>query len=728
MALYNSGISQRRLSQLAVQGGSLFPGTISAVNAYAGNQLQMLSPYLTPQQQLFGSMSGAPGVSGMNAGMISTPMGGFNSQFSLLGTAQGALRTGQALQATGDLSGNADALNSLQSASNNLEQAYTSQLQAMKQYSMTLDQMNFSSKEFKQSMAWQAEQQKLMVSREKADEARTVRREEYQFHLQRRRAEQDFERSRKRAEDDYNLSRTRAMADFSHQTQMMIKQSSLSMHDIYSTTPSQGFTSAQFLLTNNAQQTALMNRQEAQLNTLRNQGLSTDSIQQLSLTGANNAQELNGLFGQIQANPALIDQINDAVRQRLAAAGSLATDASSMTYQEQVHQFQLSLDRGAEDFSRTMKRSGSDFDLQMARSAKDFTRQMSLQDKDFRRQLGRQQTDYNTAVSHSWTQFNDSVSNSLHQMNKAAEPLSATMKDLGPLVKEFGAKSNIGKTADALVKSYPSISKLIADLSKLLSDKPAKGKDAPYFMQLLHLLLSPFGGGKGGGIANSSAGTGMPKAIADRMAADHPTSGYCLRDVADVLGAAHGAPTAYAAWLGAKGYRHLMKGIMPPPIGAPIFFGPEYGNGDGHVAINAGGGMMWSEDADNRWEKKRIWPGALGWSTKLNGTTVAPSYGLKGFAKGSWNLEADMIAKIHKGEMIIPARVANIVRSVVTKGMAANLQAVSHPVISNIDARSYSTVTEEHYHGDIKLENVNDPAQMHQELANRARLKNLARR
>lgn len=731
--LYDKGIGQRRLSQLSLEAGSLIPGTIAATQAYGAQQLSLLSPYMAPQQQLFGSMTGAAGISGMNAGMISTPLGGFNGQFSLLGQAQGALSTARGLQDQGNLSGNADALNALNSSATSLEQAYTSQLQTMKQYEMTLEQLNFSSRQFKQSMAWQAEQEKLTVSREKADQARNVGREEYSFHLQRKRAEEDFQRSRKYAEEDYDLSRSRAMHDFAHQTEQMIKQASMSMMDVYRQNPAQGFTSAQFLLYNNAQQTQLMKRQEGQLGTLRGMGLSKDAIQQLGLTSSSNNQELNGLFNQIQANPALIDQLNSAVKQRLAAAGSLATDASSMSYQEQVFQFNQSLDRSAEDFAKQMKRSQDAFDLEMGRSAHDFAHQMHLQNADFHRQLARQAQDYNTAVSHSWTTFTQGVENTMHQMNVAAKPLTDTASTLAGVAKTFG-DSNIGKTAAALEKATPLIMQVLTGMSNLLDPKtPTSGAKEPLFLKLLDILNSKgkfFMGAGAGGTApvNASVGSGMPKAIAERMAADHPHSGWCLADVADVLGAPHRDPTAWAAWQNDKGHRHLMNGLIPAPIGAPIFFGPEYGGGDGHVAINAGFGMMWSEDANDRWEKKKIWPGVLGWSDHLNGATVAPSYGLPGFAKGAWDLPRDMIAQIHKGEMVIPAKVALAVRSAITKSQVASLHTPSHSVIQHVDARTFQTKNETNFNGDVKLDGIQDPAQFAAQMKEMARLRALVKR
>lgn len=716
------GATPGQVARLGLTGTAA--NTVAAYQAMQQQRMGMLSPYLSDAQQLFGSTDGRARDSGKNAGMIQTQFGSISGQSSLLGVAQTQFGVLRAEQGKGTLTGDKAGLEAYQASVGNVVSQYNSQVAAMKQYESSLESMNFSAKQFGQSMKWAAAQEKLSISREKSDQSRNVGREEYNFHLQRKRAETDYQRQRKWGEQEYNLSRKRAMEDFNHQTGQMIKQAALSMHDIYAQDSAQGTTSASFLLYNNAQQTASMNQQTSQLAQLRSMGMSDSSIQQLSLGSTDKAQELSTLFAQIQQNPGLIDQLNSAVAQRLSAAGNLATDSSSMSWQEQQHQFKLSLDRSATDFATSMKHSKTEFDMQMVRSAKDFTRQMHQQNSDFHRQLGRQQADYNTSVSHSWTTFNQGVSQSMKQMNIAAGTLSDTMSGVGPLVRAFGKDSNIGKNATALQNASPMINKLIGGLNNLLNPHLAtSGKNEPLFMKLLDMLTGK--GGLGGGMANPSAGGGLPLSIQKRMAADHPTAGYCLRDVANVLAAPHGAPTAYKAWLNAKGHRHHMG--LTVPIGAPIFWGPERGGGAGHVAINAGGGQMWSEDTGS-WQKKGIWGGALGWSGTLNGKQVSSEFGLKGFANGSWDLPKDMIAQIHAGEMIIPAKVAHAVRGVLSKGTVANLATCSQPVYNHVDARSYSTTSSTTFTGDIINQGIQDPAEFSAAMKQQARTRALAKR
>lgn len=746
-SMVTRGAGQRRLSQLYLQGGGMFNQTIAAAQAYGQNQLSMLSPFLTPSQQLFGSSTGLPGVSGMNAGMLGTPLGQVNGQFGLLGMAQGAVRTAQGLAATGSLSGDQTATANLTGSVSAVVNAYTSQLQTMKSYEMTMQQLNFSSSQFKESMAWQAQQEKLQVGYQKSDEARSVSRENYSYNLQRKRSLEDFARQRKYAEEDYNIQRSRAMAAFAHQTSQMIKQASISMMDIYKQNPVENLTSAQFLLNNNAQQTTLMNRQESQLTTLRKQGLSTNSIQQLGLDSASNNQQLNNLFGQLEANPALIDQLNQAVQQRLTAAGALATDASSMTYQEQTYQFNLSLNQSAQDFTRSMKHSQTEFDLQMTRSASDFARQMGLQEADFNRQLSRQQTSYDTSVAHSWLTFTQGVANSMAQMNTAAQPLTATAKQLAGVEQYFGKNSAIGQQAAALEKGEPAIVAVLKEMATLLNPSTQKqstdkvvssviGSFVSKFLTVLTNGMKNFGGGTSGGRGplisgpvSSLLGKGagpdggaIPSFVRSNMESMQPESNMCLRDVETAWGAPHIGATALDQWLyGERGHRHPMSRSMPG--GVPIWFGTSI-NPDGHVAINAGRGMMWSEDSDNRWELKPIWSGALGWTDDIAGVQTAEAKG--GYAQGSWSLPADQIAQIHKGEMILPAKIASAVRSVVTKSQAAGLRTTAQPVY-NTDARSYSTTTSTNYTGDINLSGIQNPAEFANAMKQQNRTHALAR-
>lgn len=710
--LYGQGVTQKQLSDLYLNANGTASGTIGAIRAYGNQQLQMQAPFLSSTEELFGSKTGKRWQSGVNAGNIRTDIGSFNGQFNLLAQAQGSLSTAQQLDTMGLLSGDSAAMGDLQTTVGTLTQAYTSQLQEMKQYTMTMQQMDHQAQQFRQSMKWQQEDFDKGRARARQDQARGLERAEYDFTLSRKRGEADFQLSRKRNEADYNQSRERAQKDFAHQTKMMIKQASLSMMDIYTQQPTQGFTSAQFLLTNNAQQTQNLTRQSNQLDTLRGMGLSKDAIQQLSLGDAKNNQELNGLFGQIMQNPQLIDQLNSSVQQRLAAAGSLATDASSMSYQEQVRSFNLSLDRGAADFTKSMKRSSQDFDKQLWRSTVDFNRQMALQKTDFLRQMTRQQKDFNTSVSRSWTQFGQSVEFSMKQMNEAAKPLKDTVKDLVALGKTMKG-TNIGARATALATATPQITKVINGLANLL-------KNVDIVIDGNTNATVAEGRGGGGSFA------GLPPTIQQRMEDDYPKSGMCLRDVREILGAPAGAATAWLGWLGAKGNRHRYS--RTTPIGAPLWFGQEYAAGFGHVAINAGGGMMWSQDKNDRWEKKPIWPGVLGWSTTINGKQVASAGSLKGFAHGSWNLPKDQIAQIHAGEMIIPAKIAEVVRAAVTKGQVANLSTTSHPVHSVVDARSYTTTNSTAFNGDIVLQGIQNPAEFSRAMKERERLQNLAKR
>jgi hypothetical protein len=597
------------------------------------------------------------------------------------------------------------------SAMSAVQQQMTSMLQTMKSYDMSMQQLAFSTQQFNQSMGWQKQAEALQVSRAELQQRISISRQEYQFNLQ-----------RTRAEADYNLQRMRGIQDFNHQTQQMIKQSAISMMDIYQQNPVEGLTSAQFVISNSTKQTSQLNQQESQLAKLRQMGLSTDSIQQLGLTSASNNQKTNSFFEQFMADPALIDRMNQAVKQRIAAAGGLATDASSMTWQETQYQFKLQLDRSYADFVRSMKRSGQDFHTQMAYNVADFARQMAWQAHDFDLQ-----------IEHSALQFHQSMNEQQMLLRESIQPLSQISNHIQEIAKQAGPYGDMARAILKASGGVTSLTKLFNDLTAI-ETKTAQNKSIDNLIKImkspggLSALLGGYGtapGHGGGGIGGGGPVGSLPSAVAHRMQAMSPSSGMCLSDVETAWGSQHKGSTAYAQWQAEVGHRHAMgsSGMIP---GVPIWFGPQYGGGAGHVAINAGGGFMWSEDSGNKWVKKPIWSGALGWTDDIAGTPTALPL-TPGFAKGAWNLAKDMVANVHKGEMIIPAKIASVVRRAVSQGAAANLRTVSQPVYNHFDNRTYQTNHSVTYTGDICVQ-ANDPKAMERDMAQRARMSNLVRR
>lgn len=689
--------------------------TLQSALGFQATQAQINAPFMNPLTQIFGS-SGP--MTGQFAGGITSNPSSLQAQMQGW---QSVVNKDRAQGITPDQ----NTTGALTAATNAYSQAIVGAVQQIHSFQASLHSLGFSEAQFKQSQGWQAQAEALSVGREKTDYGVSVGRADYEFALQRKRSEYDFGLQRKRAESDFNLQRSRAQSDHDHAMSQMIKSAAMSMMDIYKQNQVQGLTSVSYLLYNNRQQTAQMGRQESQLGSLRNRGLSSDAIQQLGLTDANNNQELNSIFQEIARNPQYITQLNQAVQQRIGAAGALATDASSQTFQEQQYQFNLSLKRSETDFHTSMSRSQTDFNTSANRTMEDFHRTMGQQAADFGKQLGRQQADYLTSTSHAWTQFTQGVAEQMYQLDQSLTPLAdkATILKMamnsgdkalaafaqGMYDKLYGPKGSLTKTTDAVINLTKGLTPLGAWISGLSKVTPPKntGNGIP-----------TLGAGGGGGSYDLNF---------------QPTSGMCLADVEHAFGAWGNEPTALAAWYAMAGHRHMGSA----PAGVPVFFGAPHGrlqDGSiaGHVAISAGGGMMWSEDADNRWELKPVWNnGYLGWTDALNGVQMIP--GMHGFAKGSWEMPQDQIAQVHKGEMILPAQLAEAVRAAigggygVSSGALKNLHTTSAPCTSITQNHTHHTDASTHFTGDVTVV-AQDPSEMANQLKQRARVVAMARR
>lgn len=563
----------QRLYHLETTG--ITPNTVQAALAYQQSQMSVLSPMMNPLTTLFGSSGSIP--SRWAGGITQDPSSLFSQMRGAQRVVNAAIRNGQTPSDT--------QVQAAQSATQAFTSSLLSAVAQIKSYNEQMQQIKFSQQQFAQSMQWAAQQQALQVQRQKQQESISVGRSEQQenisvsrseqsqristrratrsydlqttraeqdfelqrsraeadYNLQRSRSQADFDLQRQRSEDDYNLQRSRAQQDYDHQVQQTIKQAAQTMMNIYQQNPVQNITSAQYLLYNNQQQTSQLNRQNSQLTQLQKMGLSTDAIQQLGLTDASNNQELNSLFQQMTQNPQLIDQMNTAVSQRLAAAGTLATNSASETVQEQQYEFNLQMQRSAQDFNTSMDRSNTDYQTQMQRSATDFSTQMNRsatdfttqmdrgerdfntqmrqsqadftrtmnqqaadfsrsmkqQAADFNREMSQENQDYLTQTQHSWTSFTQSVNEQMTQLNDSITPLSNVMSTLKTAAQSGNnAFSALAKGLENDLTSYPNLLGLITGTQTL-----------PQGMKVT-ITSKGGGGGDTSNIPNAMGGTG----------------------------------------------------------------------------------------------------------------------------------------------------------------------------------------------------------------------------
>ncbi len=103
-------------------------------------------------------------------------------------------------------------------------------------------------------------------------------------------------------------------------------------------------------------------------------------------------------------------------------------------------------------------------------------------------------------------------------------------------------------------------------------------------------------------------------------------------------------------------------------------------------------------------------PAAAGPAAASQATVLAVGTGLASFAKGSWELPSDMIAQVHKGEMIVPAGPAAALRGALTLNPGATGTVhVNHAVNFNVSAMDSRSVKQFfHSHGRTIMRTVNE--------------------
>lgn len=266
------------------------------------------------------------------------------------------------------------------------------------------------------------------------DYALNRKRSEFDFRLGQDRAQQNFDRSTRRGSSDFYLSRTRQEKDFQHQVQVMSEQTAKSSMDIYQRVTVQRTQDAGVLMTNARDQLQVFRKQAQNLEKLREMGVSDATIQQLGLTDPANAQQLERFVSDLTNRPKMVGQFNRVSAQRVKAAGKVATDESSMDWQEMARQYNLSRERGLADFQRAQKRSQVDFNRSMMQAQDDYQRSLARQQDDFQRMMERQNEQFDISMTRGEEDYHKTVDRMVDdyakQMNRAQEDLNRMATDI----------------------------------------------------------------------------------------------------------------------------------------------------------------------------------------------------------------------------------------------------------------------------------------------------------
>lgn len=362
--------------------------------------------------------------------------------------------------------------------------------------------------DFNISRARSEQAYQISLKRTMEDYTTSRKRGEQDFQLSVKRGAQQFSISQSQAYEDFKTSRLRGEQDYNHQVEMMVEQSAKQMMNIYERVTVQRTYSAAGLLANAQDQNQRLAQQSQDLAKARQLGLSSDAIKQLGLTDANNAQQLARLVADMANDPNMVKQFNDAVAARLKDASSLVKDQDNTTWEEMNRQYNLSLQRGQEDFNksrdravkayrlqlaqqsqdyqtalkrgqedlskmikrgqqdyqRAMQQGSDDYNKAMERAAEDYNKQLTRSEADYNRTIQRQRTDYNTSVTDMVSDFNKQMKRGQDQFDRMQSDLTMSMEEvLTQATKKLSG--NLKTEADLMLQTWQKIKKDVLTVS-----------------------------------------------------------------------------------------------------------------------------------------------------------------------------------------------------------------------------------------------------------------------
>lgn len=302
------------------------------------------------------------------------------------------------------------------------------------------------------------------------------------FHKQQYRATRDFNKQMARAEEDYHVARFRATRDFNKSLKRENEDAAKSIYDPYKRIQAVSVWDARSLVANVGEQNQAIRQQIANVKKAKAMGLSQAVIDQLDLTNPANAQQLERIIQDLQANPSEVGGMNRNAAERTRLTRQLTQDPSNKDYRRQLEDFRTSMGDAESDYAKQRRRASADFRTAMNDAATDFATQMrraatahsnamSDMNKDLARSVGRAKRDL--------LRFNDEVTT-----------------DLSSTVETFAA--NMAKIPDKL---RPSMSQNLQALAG------AAGTDLKSYLDLINkAYLGP--GGTGATITITPTGSG----------------------------------------------------------------------------------------------------------------------------------------------------------------------------------------------------------------------------
>lgn len=195
--------------------------------------------------------------------------------------------------------------------------------------------------------------------------------EEYNFNLQLNQMDYDFGLQQQRQREDF----TRTMA-------RQAEDAAKSIYDPFSRVQPVAIDDTRSVLDNLGDQNQRLAQQRANLEKLRREGVSQQSIDTLQLNDPRNAQQLQRMVEDITNDPSLVAKMNHEIAQRLGATTALVQSTFSDTYRHTVEDFRRQTDRAVTDEARQRQRMVDANTRSMDEQARQFSLSTARAQKD----------------------------------------------------------------------------------------------------------------------------------------------------------------------------------------------------------------------------------------------------------------------------------------------------------------------------------------------------------
>lgn len=228
----------------------------------------------------------------------------------------------------------------------------------------------------------------IQLNRQEEDAQTTRVRSNRDYHLQvtaanedfgksQFRATRDFHKQMARADEDFHVSRFRATRDFNKSMKREAEDASKSIYDPYKRIQAVSVWDARSLVSNVKEQNQKIREQIGNVKKAKALGLSQAVIDQLDLTNPANAQQLERIIQDLQANPSSVGGMNRNAAERERLTKQLTQDPSNKDYRRQLEDFRTAMGDSESDYAKQRRRASRDFRTAMNDAATDFATQMS---------------------------------------------------------------------------------------------------------------------------------------------------------------------------------------------------------------------------------------------------------------------------------------------------------------------------------------------------------------